>query len=449
MERALVDHRGEHKLAAARLSRGTARRFLYNDCAKVNAPGHHVNGYMGTLRFIAGVVLFLCMLYAPVPAQDLITQSSAAKSLLLDHESLFIKALDEIRQNRIETALTDLEYLVTVNPNFKLAQLVYADLLLSRSRPITDFGNLSSAPYEHIVALREEARARWQHHHSQDVKNRIPAAFVRLDRTQEYTIIVDLSKPRLYLFENVNGYPRLLKDYYVSIGKNGSGKLEEGDQKTPIGVYFASGYIDSGELPDFYGEGAFPINYPNAWDRKNGHTGYGIWLHGTPSNTYSRPPRASDGCIIVSNQDLRDLARFIRIGSTPVILARNVDWITKTEWQRRQKQFGSFLEQWRSDWESRDTDRYLSHYSREYAGLGMDYSRWVDYKRRVNTAKQFIKVDIHEPSMFHYPDGLNILVVTFDQDYRSDTVKRKFRKRQYWRMEPDGKWRIIYEGSVS
>ena len=51
--------------------------------------------------------------------------------------------------------------------------------------------------------------------------------------------------------------------------------------------------------------------------------------------------------------------------------------------------------------------------------------------------------------MFAYPDGQNVLVVTFDQDYRSDTVKRKFKKRQYWRMEQDGKWRIVYEGSVS
>ena len=404
---------------------------------------------MGKMKYLAGLGISMLIWCRPCLPQDLITQSAAAKSLMLDNESLFIKALDEIRNNRIEAALADLEYLVNINPNFKLAQLVYADLLLSRSRPITDFGNLSSAPYQNIVALRQEAKARWQHNQSMNNKDRIPAAFVQLDKQQQYAIIVDLNKPRLYLFENVNGLPKLIQDFYVSIGKNGYGKLAEGDQKTPVGVYFASGYIAAGKLPDFYGDGAFPINYPNAWDRKNGHTGYGIWLHGTPSNTYSRPPRDSDGCIIVSNQDLKSLARYIKTGSTPVILAKNIDWITAAEWQRRQQQFGSFLEQWRRDWESRNTDLYLSHYSKEYAGLGKDYQDWVDYKRRVNTAKKYIEVDIREQSMFVYPDGLNILVVTFDQDYRSDTVKRKFRKRQYWRMEPDGKWRIIYEGSVS
>ena len=404
---------------------------------------------MGKLKTLAGIGIGLMICCRPGVPQDLIAQSAAAKTMTLDNESLFVKALEEISNNHIDAAIADLEYLVNVNPKFRLAQLVYADLLLSRSRPIMDFGNLPSAPYEAINALRQEAKARWQHRQSASFENRIPAAFVQLDRQQEYAIIVDLNQPRLYLFENINGLPKLVQDFYVSIGKNGYGKLEEGDQKTPVGVYFASGYIAAGQLPEFYGDGAFPINYPNAWDRRNGHTGYGIWLHGTPRNTFSRPPRDSDGCIIVSNQDLHALSRYIKTGSTPVILAENIDWITPAEWQRRQRQFSGFLEQWRRDWESRNTELYLRHYSKDYEGLGRGYQDWADYKRRVNTNKKYIAVDIREQSMFAYPDGQNILVVTFDQDYRSDNVKRKFRKRQYWRMEPDGTWRIIYEGSVS
>ena len=42
-----------------------------------------------------------------------------------------------------------------------------------------------------------------------------------------------------------------------------------------------------------------------------------------------------------------------------------------------------------------------------------------------------------------------LLVVTFRQDYKSDKVERKFVKRQYWRRQQDGTWRIVYEGSVS
>ncbi len=395
------------------------------------------------------VIFVLYTSFTCAVAQDLVMQSTATQSIGYDHEALLIKALEQIRSNRIESALSDLEHLVRMNPNFRLAQLVYADLLLSRSRPITDFGNLSYAPYDNIVALREEALARWQHYHSPIATGSIPSSFVQLDDSHKYALIVDLSKTRLYVFENSNGIPKLLSDYYVTIGKNGFRKFEEGDQRTPVGVYFASDFIDPRELPDLYGDGAFPINYPNAWDRKNGYTGYGIWLHGTPRNTYSRPPRDSDGCIIVSNQDLMSLAPYIKGRRTPVILAENIDWITTDEWLKRQKKFRSFVEQWRRDWESRDTDLYLSHYSKEYTGLGKDYKSWVQYKRRVNSSKKYIKVALSETSIFLYPDGQNILVVTFEQDYRSDSTRRKYRKRQYWKMEKDGQWRIFFEGSVS
>ena len=51
--------------------------------------------------------------------------------------------------------------------------------------------------------------------------------------------------------------------------------------------------------------------------------------------------------------------------------------------------------------------------------------------------------------MFLYPGEKQLMVVTFVQDYASDNFKRKFTKRQYWKMEEDGQWRIIYEGAAS
>ena len=51
----------------------------------------------------------------------------------------------------------------------------------------------------------------------------------------------------------------MLFDFYASIGKNGVGKFKEGDKKTPIGVYFISRFLDPDSLPDYYGDGAFPL----------------------------------------------------------------------------------------------------------------------------------------------------------------------------------------------
>lgn len=380
-------------------------------------------------------------------------QELAAKNVPLHgidhhHEKLLINALENIKANNIRDAFTDIEHLVRVEPNFKLAQLIYADLLLARSRPITDFGNFSALPYSYISSLKEEARARWQHHLAPPDNGMIPEFLVQLSDEQKYVITVDMTASRLYLFENRKGVPHLLNDFYISIGKNGIGKFEEGDQKTPVGVYFVSGYLDPSELPDFYGAGAFPIDYPNIWDRRFNRTGYGIWLHGTPFNTYSRPPRDSNGCVTMSNQDLNALASYITVGQTPVLLTHEINWIPAEKWKARQTEYLKFVEQWRKDWESKDVELYLAHYARDYSGLGKDYNSWVEYKRRVTPSKDFIKINLTGTSMFLYPGEPGLLVVTFEQDYRSDNFQRKFTKRQYWRKGEDGVWKIIYEGSV-
>lgn len=403
------------------------------------------------LNLSPGLLCILLGLMLPgVPlAADLLSRATTKHSVPHSYEDRLVVALDLIKNGQMDEALEELQRLTKSKPDFKLAQLIYGDLLLAKSQTITDFGNYSTGSYEHISALRNEARVRWQHHVSPPPLDRIPNSLIQLSDQQKYAIVVDLKASRLFLFQNRDGVPHLYKDFYVTIGKNGIGKIIEGDQKTPTGVYFVTGQIDSEKLPDLYGDGAFPINYPNAWDVRHKRTGYGIWLHGTPSNTYTRPPRDSNGCVIVSNEDFRTISQYIEVDETPVVLADHIEWIEKKQWLSQRQNYQDFIEQWRVDWESRDADRYLSHYSKQYAGLGNDYQSWVDYKRRVNPSKRYIKVKLSKTSIFLYPGKEDLMVVTFEQDYSSDDFRRRFIKRQYWKMETDGKWRIIYEGSVS
>jgi len=408
------------------------------------------------MRKIVPIIILASCLYiqgAVVRAQggDMIINHAAVHRLDHGNEKQLVDALEKIRQNRIDDATAELKQLVNANPKFRLAQLIYADMLLAHSRPIHGFGNFPSASYEKITAFRDEAYARWQHylHPPPEDHRHIPGLLVKLSPHQSHVIVVDTSQSRLYLFENRKGVPVLIDDFYATIGKNGANKYAEGDGRTPVGVYFVTGFIKPDELPDLYGDGAFPIDYPNIWDQRHGRTGYGIWLHGTPSYTYSRPPRDSNGCIIVSNRDLNTIAPYMQSGTTPVIIADSIQWLTRNEWRNRQSYYNKFVDQWRKDWESRNTDLYLSHYSSNYMGLGKNYKSWVDYKKRVNAVKKYIQVDITDRSMFLYPGEKGLLVVTFKQDYKSDKVERKFVKRQYWRRQQDGTWQIVYEGSVS
>ena len=174
------------------------------------------------------------------------------------------------------------------------------------------------------------------------------------------------SKSTLYLFENVNGEPRYVSDFYISVGKKGADKVSEGDQNTPLGVYFVNSHLTKDKLTDFYGSGAYPLSYPNEWDKRLGRDGHGIWLHGTPSDTYSRPPRASNGCVVLANNDLNDLGSHLQIGVTPVIIASKIDWSDEADRTERSALLKE-IEQWRSDWASRNTEAYLTHYARDFS----------------------------------------------------------------------------------
>jgi murein L,D-transpeptidase YafK len=274
----------------------------------------------------------------------------------------------------------------------------------------------------------------------------VPRYLLQLREDQRYAVVVDMRRARLYLYQNDSGKPLFVADYYVSSGKNGPLKIREGDEKTPIGVYHVTASLPQQKLSDFYGSGAFPINYPNEWDRIQGRNGHGIWLHGTPSDTYSRPPRSSNGCVVLANSDLDALARNLQVGLTPVIISEDVEWLSLDDWAGERKAFGSQLEQWRADWESLDTERYLSHYSKRFSVPGQDFEGWSRHKHLVNGAKSWIKVNVSNVSMFRDPGKDALVLVSFDQEYRSSNLSNTVKKRQYWVRE-DEHWRIIYEGS--
>jgi murein L,D-transpeptidase YafK len=351
-----------------------------------------------------------------------------------------------IEANKLDSALKQVDALIAEYPNFRLAHLVRGDLLLARSRPLQTFGNVvKTVPQDRVEGLREEALARLRAQRERPGENRLPRYVLQLNAEQKHALVVDSRRSRLYVYANDAGRPHLVADYYVTLGKNGTEKTREGDQKTPIGVYHVTANLPRKKLTDFYGAGAFPINYPNEWDRRQGRNGHGIWLHGVPSDVYSRPPRASDGCIVLANADLVALGRQLQIGLTPVIIADEIEWSDAAALQAERASLAAALEQWRADWQSRDTERYLAHYSEHFAAPGQNYSSWAEHKRKVSAARNWIKVNLGRVTMLRYPRERDVVVVTFDQDYRSDGLSNAMKKRQYWAKEA-GRWKIIYEG---
>ena len=273
----------------------------------------------------------------------------------------------------------------------------------------------------------------------------MPAEFLQLSLRNKHAIAIDASRARLYLFENRDRGLTLVADYYISVGKLGLEKKAEGDQRTPLGVYFITSQLDPKSLKDFYGSGALPINYPNVLDLKRGKTGGGIWLHGTPPGQFSRPPLTSDGCVILANPDLEYLMRTVEIRSTPVLISRNLKWVPPQSLQPRSQEFATHLNAWLKAKSIGNINELTGFYAPDFNNNGKTLADWLPGLRREVASAQGRALEIKDLSLLHWTDANETMVVTFGEVAAGQRTGAT--KRQYWSRQ--GKqWKIFYEGVI-
>jgi len=151
----------------------------------------------------------------------------------------------------------------------------------------------------------------------------VPDSIVML--SSGYVIVVDKQAQKLYVFRKGNSIEKVF-EAPCSTGKKPGAKKEPGDAKTPNGIFFIQRYYDNTELTSIYGPMAFHLDFPNTLDRRSGRNGTNIWIHGT-----NKPlqPFQSNGCVALQNKDIEQLAAFIFINKTPVIIEESITWITQ------------------------------------------------------------------------------------------------------------------------
>lgn len=360
-------------------------------------------------------------------------------------ETRLSEAIDAMEDGAYGRATRLLGALVRDEPNFRLAQLLYGQVLALRSgarigSPLAD---------EEDPKLRDllaEYRQRAAQLRALPASGLVPNGLLKLSDELRHAVVVDLSKGRAYLLEQDRGSLRAVRNLYAGIGRSGFGKQSEGDLRTPIGIYRINGWLPDDQLPPLYGSGALPLNYPNSWDRALGRTGSGIWLHGVPPETYVRAPRSSEGCVTFSNDDLLSLKRTVNIGSTPVLLVDKLDWVPDAKLADDRTHLLKAIEQWRRHWSALDTEAYLDAYASDFrTDDGMNKAAFSDYKRRVNAGKRRVEIRISDISLFAYPGEQGLVVAQFMQNYVSDNFASSSRKDQYWRRQNDGHWKIVRE----
>jgi len=136
--------------------------------------------------------------------------------------------------------------------------------------------------------------------------------------------------------------------------------------------------------------------------------------------------------------------KLIKIGDTPLVIVDTIRYQSPEKQQRVFQGLVQFLQDWKGAWESLDTEKYLSYYSRDFVNSeGMNYERFKAHKERVNQSKRFIKLHIENKSfLLSQKDGGQIAILRINQDYASDNFRSTTRKILYLREE-QGQWKII------
>lgn len=364
-------------------------------------------------------------------------------------EARLIDIYKLIGKGESREALAKAERLATDLPHFQLAQLVYGDLLASRVRPLHQMGDvpgpMAKAADTTLKELREESQRRVRALRERPPAGSIPAQFAQLSSSSQHAIAVDASRSRLYLFKNSSAGLELIADYYISVGKAGTSKKAEGDQRTPLGVYYITSNLNPKSLKDFYGSGALPINYPNVLDTRRGKTGGGIWLHGTPPNQFSRPPLATDGCVVLANPDLENIIRTVAIRSTPVLIAPQLRWVSPSAALAEGRGFEETLLAWRNAKTAGDVEQVLRFYTPDFSSNGKNLVQWTPTLKSEMQKMQGRTLQLKDVSYLRWTDSADTMVATFGEvpeGLRSGTTKR-----QYW-IHQEGRWKIFYEGTL-
>ena len=144
--------------------------------------------------------------------------------------------------------------------------------------------------------------------------NALPASIIILPENEK-AILVEKETQMLYVYSKENGSLDLAFKAPCSTGEAFGPKKKAGDKKTPEGIYFLTDIYEDRYLTPIYGKRAFPSDYPNFIDLRQGKEGSAIWIHGTDK---SLKPMDSNGCVAMENDHILSLSDHIQLNSTPM-----------------------------------------------------------------------------------------------------------------------------------
>lgn len=221
-------------------------------------------------------------------------------------------------------------------------------------------------------------------------------------------------------------------------------KEKEGDLKTPVGFYELGQKFLPGD--PYYGPFAFATSYPNLYDRVQGRTGGGIWIHGYPLDGTRLDEFKTRGCIALFNDKLQDFAKVVA-DKRVYVLTEEKEKITTNKDEVASLMASLFA--WKQAWTISDVDTYLNFYdSEEFRRFDKStFTHFAAMKRSIFSRKEQKSIKFSDISISPYPNLNNekMFRISFYEDYYTKNYQFKGNKILYVKLDKQGKMKILAE----
>ena len=258
-------------------------------------------------------------------------------------------------------------------------------------------------------------------------------------------ILVDKKTNTLHVSEIKDGVYHVVKTFHTTVGKVKGDKVDEGDLKTPEGIFTFRDKLLPPSIAPKFGVMAFYINYPNDYDKIAGRTGNNIMLHATNEPARLDKNFDSEGCVVLKNEEIKEVAPFIKPGLTSILIFEE---LTKDYLEPgKDPMLTEFFKSWVATWSEKSIDPYMDHYHSDFSSAGKNKQQWKDYKSVL--AKKYKKITITADDVLYYRHP-KYSVITFTQDYQSTLQNgapglKSVGTKILYIAEEEGKLKIISE----
>lgn len=276
----------------------------------------------------------------------------------------------------------------------------------------------------------------------------VPAWLVLLPESTPTVFVAETSAAAFHRFDRVATGIRKVGRDYMSIGVGGIDKRRVGDQRTPLGIYFVTEQLDTTRMHEKYGAMAFPLDYPNAWDRRLGRSGNGIWVHGVDPNGGTRPPLDTDGCIALPNNRLSALEPAFAANVTPVLITATMSWAEQDAITEIRVALKTAVARWAAALRDGDMYAWLDSYDEEFRHWGMSKDEWALFSVEIVARRPISAVKVSDLLLLGDPAEEGLYLSRFRLEVREGDARTVVSTRRlYWRRSESGAFRIVAEDS--